>query len=110
MAAQAVPTKGNLIATKKSLELARVGYELLDRKRNILIREMMMQMCIRDRYGLCQRACCTGGAKGFAGTFAAAAALFPLCASSAFFGASVCRHGGLSFPVRNGSCQSDHDY
>lgn len=36
----AVPTKGNLIATKKSLELSRVGYELLDRKRNILIREM----------------------------------------------------------------------
>ena len=37
----AVPTKGNLIAAKKSLELSRVGYELLDRKRNILIREMM---------------------------------------------------------------------
>ncbi len=40
----AVPTKGNLIATKKSLELARVGYDLLDRKRNILIREMMTLM------------------------------------------------------------------
>lgn len=39
--ASIVPTKGNLIATKKSLELATVGYELLDRKRNILIREMM---------------------------------------------------------------------
>jgi V/A-type H+-transporting ATPase subunit D len=38
---QIVPTKGNLLATKKSLELARTGYELLDRKRNILIREMM---------------------------------------------------------------------
>lgn len=37
----AVPTKGNLMAVKKSLSLARVGYELLDRKRNILIREMM---------------------------------------------------------------------
>lgn len=37
----AVPTKGNLISAKKSLELSRVGYELLDRKRNILIREMM---------------------------------------------------------------------
>ena len=35
------PTKGNLLSTKKSLELARMGYELLDRKRNILIREMM---------------------------------------------------------------------
>lgn len=36
------PTKGNLIATKKSLVLANLGYDLLDRKRNILIREMMM--------------------------------------------------------------------
>lgn len=41
MAVQAVPTKGNLMNTKKSLSLARIGYELLDRKRNILIREMM---------------------------------------------------------------------
>lgn len=36
-----VPTKGNLIAAKKSLELSSLGYDLLDRKRNILIREMM---------------------------------------------------------------------
>lgn len=35
------PTKGNLIATKKSYELSKVGFELLDRKRNILVREMM---------------------------------------------------------------------
>ena len=42
MAVQAVPTKGNLMNTKKSLALAKNGYELLDRKRNILIREMMM--------------------------------------------------------------------
>ena len=42
MAIQAVPTKGNLMNTKKSLFLAKMGYELLDRKRNILIREMMM--------------------------------------------------------------------
>ena len=41
MAVQTVPTKGNLMNTKKSLALARNGYELLDRKRNILIREMM---------------------------------------------------------------------
>lgn len=41
MAQQAVPTKGNLMAVKKSLSLAKVGYELLDKKRNILIREMM---------------------------------------------------------------------
>lgn len=41
MAQQAVPTKGNLIAAKKSLALAKVGFDLLDKKRNILIREMM---------------------------------------------------------------------
>lgn len=41
MSMQAVPTKGNLIATKKSLELAKGGFELLDRKRNILVREIM---------------------------------------------------------------------
>lgn len=41
---QVFPTKGNLIATKKSLELATLGYELMDRKRNILIREMMQQV------------------------------------------------------------------
>ena len=35
------PTKGNLINLKKSLALAENGYELLDRKRNILVREMM---------------------------------------------------------------------
>lgn len=41
MATQVFPTKGNLIATKKSLELANLGYDLLDKKRNVLIREMM---------------------------------------------------------------------
>jgi len=38
---QVFPTKGNLIAIKKSNVLAHMGYELMDRKRNILIREMM---------------------------------------------------------------------
>lgn len=37
----AFPTKGNLILAKNSLALARQGYELMDKKRNILIREMM---------------------------------------------------------------------
>ncbi|MDO4730732.1 MAG: V-type ATP synthase subunit D [Clostridia bacterium] len=41
MANQIAATKGNLIATKKSLELAKTGFDLLDRKRNILVREMM---------------------------------------------------------------------
>lgn len=36
-----IPTKGNLLNLKKSLSLAKMGYTLLDRKRNILIREMM---------------------------------------------------------------------
>ncbi len=44
MANQVAPTKGNLIATKKSLSLATLGYDLMDRKRNILIREMMEQV------------------------------------------------------------------
>ena len=41
MANTVFPTKGNLIATKKSLSLAKLGFDLLDRKRNILLREMM---------------------------------------------------------------------
>ena len=41
MAMPVFPTKGNLINTKKSLSLAKLGYDLMDRKRNILIREMV---------------------------------------------------------------------
>lgn len=41
MSVQTVPTKGYLLAAKKSLALSKNGFELLDRKRNILIREMM---------------------------------------------------------------------
>ena len=35
------PTKGNLILAKNSLSLASMGYELMDKKRNILTRELM---------------------------------------------------------------------
>ncbi|MBQ2238735.1 MAG: V-type ATP synthase subunit D [Lachnospiraceae bacterium] len=35
------PTKGNLILAKNSLALAKQGYELMDKKRNILIKELM---------------------------------------------------------------------
>ena len=35
------PTKGNLILAKNSLALSKQGYELMDKKRNILIRELM---------------------------------------------------------------------
>ena len=41
MAKQVFATKGNLIASKKSLSLATTGYDLMDRKRNVLIMEMM---------------------------------------------------------------------
>ena len=41
MAQQVFPTKSNLMATKRSLALATQGYDLMDRKRNILVREMM---------------------------------------------------------------------
>lgn len=38
---QMAPTKGNLMAAKNTLRLSHQGYEMLDKKRNILIREMM---------------------------------------------------------------------
>ena len=41
MADQIFPTKGNLLNIQKSLALAKLGYELLDKKRNILILELM---------------------------------------------------------------------
>lgn len=41
MGSKVFPTKNNLMATKKSLALAKLGYDLMDRKRNILIREIM---------------------------------------------------------------------
>ncbi len=73
MAVQAVPTKGNLMNTKKSLSLAKNGYELLDRKRNILIREMMtlidqvnaiqekIDKAYEEAYIALQTACVTNG-------------------------------------------------
>lgn len=41
MAEQIFPTKGNLIKSKRQLRQATMGYELMDRKRNILVREMV---------------------------------------------------------------------
>ncbi len=38
---KATPTKANLLKFKASLQFAKKGYELLDRKRTVLIREMM---------------------------------------------------------------------
>ena len=45
---QVFPTKSNLIAAKKSLALAKLGYDLMDKKRTVLIREMM---ALIDRAG-----------------------------------------------------------
>lgn len=41
MAINIAPTKSNLISAQVSLEFSQNGYELLDKKRNVLIREMM---------------------------------------------------------------------
>jgi V/A-type H+-transporting ATPase subunit D len=41
MAEQLTPTKATLLAVKKNLEMAKSGFDLLDRKRNVLMREMM---------------------------------------------------------------------
>jgi len=46
------PTKGNLIRAKGTLSLSRQGYELLDKKRNILVREMM---ALIERAGVIQQ-------------------------------------------------------
>ncbi len=43
MSTQIAATKGNLIRLKRALKLSQSGYELMDRKRNILIGEMMKQ-------------------------------------------------------------------
>ena len=36
------PTKGNLLNIKRTLSLSQLGFDLLDKKRNILIRELML--------------------------------------------------------------------
>lgn len=41
MANPIIPTKGNLMAAKRSLALCKLGYDLMDRKRNVLTRELM---------------------------------------------------------------------
>ena len=42
--ADVTPTKSNLMAQKRSRALAETGFELMDKKRNILIRELMALM------------------------------------------------------------------
>ena len=62
------PTKGNLILAKNALALSKQGFDLMDKKRNILIREMMnlideakgiqsqIDVTFREAYGALQRA------------------------------------------------------
>lgn len=76
MSDQVFPTKGNLINTKKTLNLAKSGFELLDRKRNIIIREMMslidraeaiqsqIDTCYEEAYLALQRANIAHGVVG----------------------------------------------
>ena len=42
MTVSVAPTKSNLIKAKTSLELSKKGYELLDKKRTVLIKEMFV--------------------------------------------------------------------
>ena len=63
MAQQVFPTKTNLMSTKRSLALAGQGYELMDRKRNILVREMMQLI---DRAATIQDRISTAYAKAYA--------------------------------------------
>lgn len=44
MIANVAPTKSNLMSAKATLQFSKKGYELLDQKRNVLIREMMSFM------------------------------------------------------------------
>ena len=59
---QVFATKGNLLQTKKSLDLAKMGFELMDRKRNVLIREMMMLV---DKVKLLREEITDAYAKGY---------------------------------------------
>ena len=62
MADQVFPTKGNLINTKKSLDLAMLGFDLLNRKRNVIVREMM---ALIDRAAVLQTQIDTGYAQAY---------------------------------------------
>lgn len=75
MAVLVAPTKSNLIKAKSSLVLSKKGYELLDKKRNVLIKEMMswvnrarimhneIYVVLEEAYGYLQWANVTMGVK-----------------------------------------------
>jgi len=43
------PTKGNLLLAKNTLRMSKQGYELLDKKRSLLIRELMQLIEIAEK-------------------------------------------------------------
>lgn len=44
MAQNIAPTKANLLKTKDNLKLSKTGYNLIDKKRTVMIKEMMQQI------------------------------------------------------------------
>ena len=75
MAVLVAPTKSNLIKAKAALDLSSKGFELLDKKRNVLIKEMMslveraktiqadLLVVIQEAYAQLQNANITSGIK-----------------------------------------------
>ncbi len=87
MSPQVFPTKNNLINTQKSLALAKLGYDLMDRKRSILVREMMLMI---DRAAIIQA--------NIAATYAEAYAAL----QRAHITLGVCRESAMTIPVDDG--------
>lgn len=94
MAASLSPTKGNLMAVKKQWALANVGYELMDRKRNVIIREMM---ALIDRAGVIQGQIDDAYAQAYAALQRAQVA-HGVCADVA---ATIPLENGLSLKLRS---------
>jgi len=87
MSPQVFPTKNNLINTQKSLALAKLGYDLMDRKRNILVREMMLMI---DRAAIIQA--------NISATYAEAYAAL----QRAHITLGVCRESAMTIPIDDG--------
>jgi len=87
MASQVFPTKNNLINTQKSLALARLGYDLMDRKRSILVREMMLMI---DKANVIQAEISATYAEAYAALQRAHITL------------GVCRESAMTIPVDDG--------
>lgn len=86
VSSQVFPTKNSLINTQKSLALAKLGYELMDRKRSILVREMMQTI---DRAAEIRRRADE--------TFAAAYEAL----QNAHITLGVCRESAMTIPVED---------